>query len=117
MTVNFPVPSSATELTTRDIKVGTGAAAKVGSSISVNYILKGATSGKVIDQGFGNVPPFQLAKGSLIEGWVQGIPGMKVGGERVLVVPGNLAYGPNPGSPDIAPNETLVFVVQLLAVS
>ena len=118
MTVEFPVPSSATTLSTKDIKVGTGAAAKVGSSITVNYILKGALSGNVIDQGFGtSVPPFTLAQGSLIEGWVQGIPGMKVGGERTLVVPGPLAYGNSPSSDKIAKNETLVFVVQLLKLS
>ena len=53
----------------------------------------------------------------VIKGWSEGLVGMKVGGRRELVIPGSLAYGPNPPSPDIAPDETLVFVVDLVAIN
>lgn len=117
MTVTFPFPSSASEFSQKDIKVGTGGTAKLGQNITVNYYLAGALSGQKIESSFGQQPaPLQLQKGGLIEGWIQGIPGMKVGGERILVIPGALGY-PQGQPPQIQPNETLVFVVQLLKVT
>lgn len=116
MTVTFPFPSSASALSQKDIKVGSGAAAKLNTTITVNYYLAGALTGKKIESSFGAQPAtFPLKEGGLIEGWTQGIPGMKVGGERVLVVPGKLGY-PQGQPPAIQPDETLVFVVQLLKV-
>lgn len=117
MTVEFPTPSSASQFSQKDIKVGTGAAAKVGSNITVNYYLAGAITGTKIESSFGAQPAtFPLEQGGLIQGWIQGIPGMKVGGERILVIPGNLAYGPQGRPPQIQPDETLVFVVQLIKI-
>ena len=61
---------------------------------------------------------FPLDPGGLIQGWIDGLPGMKVGGERLLLIPGALAYGPNPPSGSgIEPDETLIFIVQVTAVS
>ncbi len=116
MTVTFPFPSSASAFSQKDIKVGSGGTAKLNTTITVNYYLAGALTGKKIESSFdAKEATFPLKQGGLIEGWIQGIPGMKVGGERVLVVPGPLGY-PKGQPPDIAPNETLVFVVQLLKV-
>lgn len=113
MTVEFPHPSSASKLSTKDIKVGTGSAATQNSKISASYVLKGAISGNVLDQG--TLPP--TAVGGFIPGFSQGIVGMKVGGQRTIVIPGPLGYGATPPSPEFQPNETLVFVVQMLAVT
>jgi peptidylprolyl isomerase len=100
-----------------DIKVGEGAEAKEGSTITVKY--KGTLQdGTVFDstekQG-GEPATFELAQGKLIDGWVQGIPGMKVGGQRKLVIPPDLAYGEQ-GQGSIPPNSTLIFEIELVAV-
>ena len=116
MTVTFPFPSSASQFSQKDIKVGKGGTAALNKTITVNYYLAGALTGSKIESSFGaQEATFPLQEGGLIEGWVKGIPGMKVGGERILVVPGALGY-PEGNPPQIQPNETLVFVVQLLKV-
>ncbi|MDF2460807.1 MAG: FKBP-type peptidyl-prolyl cis-trans isomerase (PPIase) [Candidatus Saccharibacteria bacterium] len=107
----------ATSLEKTDIKVGEGAEAKEGSTITVKY--KGTLQdGTVFDstekQG-GEPATFELAQGKLIDGWVQGIPGMKVGGQRKLVIPPDLAYGEQ-GQGSIPPNSTLIFEIELVAV-
>ncbi len=114
-TVKFPSPSSATALSTKDTKPGSGKAAQPGDEVVMNYMGIGAITGKEFDSSWTRGKPLNYPLGSLIPGWQQGIPGMKPGGQRVLVIPGELAYGPNPGSPDILPNETLVFVVELIS--
>lgn len=119
MKVTFPFPSSASELSTKDTTAGSGTAAKLGSTITVNYYLASALTGEKVESSFDSGQPatFPLKEGGLIEGWIKGIPGMKIGTQRILVVPGNLAYGPSGQPPKIQPNETLVFVVQLLKVT
>ncbi len=123
LSAQFPVPSSAEKLTTRDLTVGSGTAAKEGDAITVDYYLAGALTGKKIESSFGTGEPasFPLVDSAasgygVITGWVQGIAGMKPGGQRVIVVPAQLAYGPEGDPPTISPNETLVFVVQLVKV-
>lgn len=113
-TVTVP-DSPATELGIKDLKVGDGAEAKPGDTVTVNYIGVGQQSKTTFDSSYGRAPA-TFALDQVIPGWTNGIPGMKVGGRRELVIPGDQAYGANPPSPDIAPNETLVFVVDLLAV-
>ena len=78
----------------------------------------GLATGTLFDSSWARGAPatFPLTQGSLIQGWIDGIPGMQVGERRVLVIPSELAYGDNP-PPGIAPGETLVFVVELLGVS
>ncbi len=102
----------------QDIVVGTGAEAKPRDTISVNYV--GALdNGTVFDASakHGGPATFQIGVGQLIKGWDEGIPGMKVGGKRKLVVPPSLGYGSkNVGNGLIPPNSTLVFEVELLAV-
>lgn len=105
-------------LTIEDLKVGTGREAKAGDTITVNYV--GALeNGTVFDASskHGGPVTFQIGVGQLIKGWDIGIPGMKVGGKRKLVVPPSLGYGSqNIGNGLIPPNSTLVFEVELLAV-
>jgi peptidylprolyl isomerase len=97
-----------------DQKVGTGATAKDGDNLSMNY--KGMLlSGKIFDQSYGRAPfDFTLGTGQVIKGWDQGIKGMKVGGKRKLTIPSDLAYGPQGQPPTIPGGATLVFEVELL---
>jgi len=96
--------------------VGTGAEVKATDTITVNYVGIGALTGKEFDSSYKRGAPATFPLAQLIPGWQKGIPGMKVGGRRVLVIPGDLAYGPQPPSGDIQPNETLVFVMDVLKV-
>lgn len=109
--------AQATELKSTDIVVGTGAEAQLGSKISVKYTGK-LTDGTVFDstdKHGGQPATFTLAKGALIDGWVQGIPGMKVGGKRNLVVPSSLGYGDKVNG-SIPANSTLNFDIELVGV-
>jgi FK506-binding nuclear protein len=104
-------------LTIEDLKVGDGMEAKEGSKVTVFY--RGTfQNGKEFDSNMGKEPiSFNLDKGHLIAGWVEGIPGMKVHGKRKLMVPYKLAYGES-GTPDgtIPPKADLNFEVELLKV-
>ena len=104
------------ELVVKDLVVGTGAAVPEGSTITAHYVGVGGSSGKAFDSSWDRGQPSQFALDRVIPGWTTGIPGMKVGGRRLLVIPGAQAYGANPPSADIAPNEVLVFVVDLVSV-
>jgi peptidylprolyl isomerase len=105
----------ATELGIADMTVGTGAEAKAGDTITVNYCGAALGGKAVFDSSWANGQPATFPLSGLIEGWQQGLPGMKVGGQRLLVIPPALGYG-EAGSGAIGPNETLVFVVQLESV-
>jgi len=99
-----------------DTKVGQGAEAKAGQSISMRYIGK-LTNGKVFDSNTKGKPfNFRLGRGEVIKGWDEGIKGMKLGGERKLIIPANLGYGKSGAPPDIPPNSVLTFEVKLLAI-
>ena len=107
-----PTPLS---LVTQDIKAGSGATVAAGGVVTAHYVGYGMTSRTVFDSSWSNGKPIQFSLGKVIPGWTQGLPGMKAGGRRVLVIPGALAYGMNPPTSQIAPNETLVFVVDLVS--
>jgi peptidylprolyl isomerase len=109
-----PPPS---KLVTKEIITGTGAEAKTGSAVAVNYVGALYKTGKVFDASWKrNEPfPFTLGKGQVIPGWEQGVAGMKVGGRRELIIPPALGYGAKGSPPSIPPNETLVFIVDLLS--
>ncbi|MGH3265377.1 MAG: FKBP-type peptidyl-prolyl cis-trans isomerase [Trebonia sp.] len=115
------VPSGAppSKLQTRDIVKGTGATAKAGSTVTVNYVGALYKNGKVFDASWKRKQTFTtpLSSGSVIPGWVQGIPGMQVGGRRELIIPPALGYGKAGSPPSIPGNATLIFVVDLLKVS
>jgi len=100
------------------ITPGTGDTVKAGDKVTVNYVGT-LTDGREFDSSIkaGRPATFPIGVGQLIKGWDEGIVGMKEGEKRLLVVPGDLAYGstPPPGS-IIGPNETLIFQVELLKI-
>jgi peptidylprolyl isomerase len=96
-----------------DITVGSGDAVQPGDVLTVEYCGVGLTSRTVFDSSWSRGQPAQFPLEGLIPGWQEGLPGMQVGGQRLLVIPGALAYGEQP-PPGIAPNETLIFVVDLI---
>ena len=103
----------------QDLRLGKGAVAKSGKTVTVNYRGR-LTNGKIFDESYKRGQPFvfQLGSGMVIKGWDEGVAGMRVGGKRKLIIPAKLAYGATgtPGGP-IPPNATLVFEVELLKVS
>lgn len=104
----------ATELCYIDEVVGTGAEVPPGATVTIHYVGVGQETKQEFDASWGSEPAtFPLS--GLIQGWQQGIPGMKVGGRRTLIIPGELGYGANPGSGSILPNETLIFTIDLIA--
>ena len=101
-----------------DTKVGTGAVAKSSSTVSVLYTGAIASTGIIFQSSLDNGPsPVTFPLNQVIQGWQQGIPGMKVGGVRQLLIPASLAYGANPPSgSNIPANADLVFNITLLNV-
>jgi len=111
-----PAGDPPTELQSVDIVKGKGKAAKAGDTVSVQYVGVSWSTGAQFDASWdrGSEPfTFPLGAGQVIPGWDQGVVGMKKGGRRLLVIPPDLAYGAQSPSPDIGPNETLIFVVDL----
>jgi peptidylprolyl isomerase len=107
-------------LQVRDVVQGTGKAAESGDKVSVQYVGVSWSTGQQFDSSWdrGKQPfKFKLGTGMVIPGWDQGLIGMKQGGRRELVIPPNLAYGPQGQPPSIAPNETLIFVIDLQKVA
>jgi peptidylprolyl isomerase len=101
-----------------DVVVGEGAEATPGSKVTVHYVGVAFRSGEEFDASWNRGEPFQfrLGKGQVIQGWDQGVAGMRVGGRRKLTIPSALGYGARGAGGVIAPHEPLVFVVDLLAV-
>ncbi len=104
------------ELLIEEITVGEGPEAIAGQRAVVHYVGVGATSGEEFDASWKRGEPFEfnLGAGQVIQGWDQGVVGMRVGGRRRLVIPSHLAYGERGAGGVIAPHETLIFVVDLL---
>jgi FKBP-type peptidyl-prolyl cis-trans isomerase len=112
---NFKVEGPINQMQIIDLTTGTGDEAKLGDTIKVKYKGALASDGSVFDSNSDGVE-FQLKVGSLIQGWTEGIPGMKVGGKRRLVVPAAKGYGAQGSGASIPPNADLVFEVELLSV-
>jgi len=115
--VKVPDGPPPTELQIEDLVVGTGAEAKPGTTALVHYVGVSYSTKEQFDASWDGGRPFpvQLGTGGVIDGWEQGLPGMKAGGRRQLTIPPDLAYGEQ-GQGPIKPNETLVFVIDLLSV-
>ncbi|HEU5045472.1 MAG TPA: FKBP-type peptidyl-prolyl cis-trans isomerase [Nocardioidaceae bacterium] len=116
--IDFPEGPPPTSLQVEDITEGDGAEATEGRTVSVHYVGVAHSSGEEFDASYNRGEPlaFRLGVGQVISGWDQGVQGMKVGGRRRLVIPPHLAYGDRGAGGVIKPGETLIFVVDLLAV-
>jgi peptidylprolyl isomerase len=114
-----PKGSPPASLQVRDVVQGNGKVAESGDTLTMQYVGTSWSTGQEFDSSWsrGKEPfKFKLGAGMVIPGWDQGLVGMREGGRRQLVIPPNLAYGPQGQPPAIAPNETLIFVVDLQKV-
>lgn len=108
-----------TSLVSKDIVTGTGQTLTAGQTAIVQYDLYAWSDHKQIDSSWDRGQPFpvtNVGQAAVIDGWNEGLPGMRQGGRRLLIIPPDKGYGPK-GADPIKPNETLVFVVDLLQVS
>lgn len=117
--IDFPGAEPPAELIIEDVTVGDGDEAQSGDQIKAHYVGVAWSSGEEFDASWNRGAPldFQVGVGQVIPGWDQGIVGMKVGGRRKLVIPPHLAYGERGAGGAIGPNETLIFVVDLVATN
>ena len=113
--IDFPGGPAPTTLQVEDVTVGEGAQATPGATVLVHYVGIDFESGEEFDASWNRGEPIEFPLRGLIKGWQEGIPGMKVGGRRQLVVPPELAYGPTGGGHQLS-GRTLIFVIDLLAV-
>lgn len=117
-TVTVPKGVSPKKYAIKEIEEGTGPEAKSGDKVSVQYVGVGYDTEEEFDSSWSRNEPFSftLGGGEVIKGWDLGVEGMKVGGRRELLLPPDLAYGAAGSPPTIGPNETLIFVIDLLSV-
>jgi peptidylprolyl isomerase len=113
--VDFPGGEPPTELQVTDLTVGDGQEAEPGDRVLVHYVGVDFESGEEFDSSWNRGEPIEFPLRGLIQGWQDGIPGMRVGGRRQLVCPPELAYGPAGGGHRLS-GRTLVFVIDLLGV-
>jgi len=118
---NVTIPDSPppAELDIEELEVGAGTEALPGANVTVHYVGVSWSTGDEFDASWNRGDPFSfpLGRGHVIAGWDQGVAGMKVGGRRRLTIPPSLGYGASGAAGVIKPNETLVFVVDLLEVN
>ena len=116
--IDFPGGEPPADLEIKDIWEGDGPEAKAGDTVAVHYVGVAFSTGEEFDASWNRGTPlrFQLGVGQVIQGWDQGVQGMKVGGRRQLTIPAHLAYGNQSPTPAIKPGETLIFVVDLVDV-
>src|SRR5882672_4230150 len=117
-TIDVPEGDPSYQLELDDIEQGEGAEATPGNVVEVHYVGVAWSTGEEFDASWdrGDTFKFGLGKGQVIQGWDQGVAGMKVGGRRRITIPPTLGYGKRGAPPVIKPDETLVFVVDLVAV-
>jgi peptidylprolyl isomerase len=114
-TISSPSGTPPATLVTEDVIIGSGKVASSDSTLTVHYTLMAWSTGEIVESSWSGQPA-QFPLSGVILGWQQGIPGMAVGGRRLLVIPPDLGYGEAGGGP-IGPNETLIFVVDLIDVA
>jgi peptidylprolyl isomerase len=119
--ITLPKTAPPSHLVTKDLVQGTGKTATAGATVTVNYVGELYKNGSEFDSSWKRNQTFTTALksgvGGVIQGWVQGIAGMKVGGRRELIIPPSLGYGKTGSPPTIPGNSTLIFVVDLLSVA
>ena len=116
--IDFVDPTPPSDLVITDLTEGDGEEATAGQNVSVHYVGVALSTGEEFDASYNRGEPltFRLGIGQVIQGWDQGVQGMKVGGRRQLVIPPHLGYGDRGAGGVIKPGETLIFVVDLLGV-
>jgi len=116
--ISIPDGPPPTELVVEDITVGSGPEAVAGQKVDVHYVGVSWSTGQEFDASWDrrSTFDFKVGGGQVIQGWDQGVAGMKVGGRRRLTIPPSLGYGDRGAGGAIKPNETLVFVVDLVSV-
>ncbi len=116
--IEIPQGPPPADLLIEDLVTGEGPDAAAGKQCTMQYVGHGWSTGKQFDASWDRGEPFsfRLGAGMVIAGWDQGVAGMKVGGRRRLTIPAELGYGQRGAGGVIKPGETLVFVVDLLAV-
>ena len=116
--IEVPDHAPSYQLEVDDIEVGDGDEATSGSIVEVHYVGVSWSSGRQFDASCdrGNTFKFGLGKGQVIRGWDEGVAGMKVGGRRKITIPPDMAYGKRGAGGAIGPDETLIFVVDLIGV-
>jgi peptidylprolyl isomerase len=112
--IDFPTEPAPADLVIRDIVVGEGAEAVPGARVTVHYVGVDFETGEQFDASWDRGETIEFPLSGLIQGWQDGIPGMRVGGRRELTIPPRYAYGEN-GRHRLA-GKTLIFVIDLLAV-
>lgn len=117
-TITIPATPAPAQLQIEDLTIGTGDEATTGKKVTVHYSGVSWSTGKEFDASWNRGTPFsfQLGAGQVIRGWDVGVMGMKVGGRRQLTIPPDMGYGARGAGSVIKPNETLVFVVDLVKV-
>ncbi|OGJ06454.1 peptidylprolyl isomerase [Candidatus Shapirobacteria bacterium RIFOXYD1_FULL_38_32] len=105
------------QLQIQDTLIGTGREVKTGDTIIIHYVGT-LLNGQKFDSSYDRNQAFetQIGVGQLIKGWDLGIPGIKVGGKRKLIIPSDLAYGPQGAGDLIPPNSPLIFEVELMGI-
>jgi peptidylprolyl isomerase len=116
--IEVPDHAPSYQLELEDLEVGEGDEATPGSIVEVHYVGVSWSSGRQFDASWdrGDTFKFGLGKGQVIRGWDEGVAGMKVGGRRKITIPPDMAYGKRGAGGVIGPDETLVFVVDLVGV-
>jgi peptidylprolyl isomerase len=114
-TISAPTGDAPTSLEKQDLIVGTGTEIQPTSTLTVHYTLMAWSSGEILESSITSGQPATFPLSGVIAGWQEGLPGAKVGGRRLLVIPPSLGYGPSAGHP--LEKETLIFVVDIIAVS
>lgn len=117
-TVAIPDEQPPSELIIEEIEVGAGPEAQAGAEVQVHYVGVAWSNGSEFDSSWDRQEHFEfpLGAGHVIAGWDQGVAGMRVGGRRRLTIPPHLGYGARGAAGAIGPNETLVFVVDLVGI-
>ena len=114
-TISTPTGDAPATLEKQDLIVGTGTEIQPTSTLTVHYTLMAWSSGEILESSITSGQPATFPLSGVIAGWQEGLPGAKVGGRRLLVIPPSLGYGPSAGHP--LEKETLIFVVDIIAVS
>ena len=114
-TITPPTGTAPATLQTQDIIVGTGTEVLATSTLTVHYTLMTWSNGALVESSWSGGQPATFPLSGVIAGWQEGLPGTKVGGRRLLVIPPSLGYGPMAGHP--LEKETLIFTVDIIAVS